>query len=151
VTEYRFYYPIQIRYNDLDAQWHVNNARFFTFIEAARFAYLIHLGLFDGKAFHDMEMIVADVQVSFLAQIRLGQNIRVGVRISRMGNKSMDMEAQIEDQDSGETLATSKTVIVAYDYHTRKSIPISERWRQVISAFEGIPPGPELAQGSASK
>lgn len=151
MTAFRFYYPIQIRYSDLDAQWHVNNARFFTFIEAARFAYLIHLGLFDGKAFHDMEMIVADVQVSFLAQIRLGQNIRVGVRISRMGNKSMDMEAQIEDQDSGETLATSRTVIVAYDYHARKSKPISERWRQVVSAFEGISPGPEPAQGGASK
>ncbi|NPV74913.1 MAG: acyl-CoA thioesterase [Anaerolineae bacterium] len=151
MSTYRFYYPIQVRYGDLDPQWHVNNARFFTFIEAARFAYYIHLGLFDGKSFHDLETIIADVRVSYLASILLGQNIRVGVRISRLGNKSMDLEAQIEDQDSGKVLATCKAVTVAYDYRAGKSKPISDHWRQVISAFEGISPGPDPAPGSASK
>lgn len=145
MTPYRFYYPIQTRYGDLDPQWHVNNARFFTFVEAARTAYFIHLGLFDGRNYHDMEAIVADVHISYLAPILLGQNIRVGVRITRLGNKSMEMEAQIEDQDSGETLSVSKTILVSYDYRANKSKPVSERWRQVIAAFEGISAGPEPA------
>lgn len=142
---FKFYYPIQVRFGDLDPFWHVNNARFFTFIEAARFAYYIHLGLFDGQSFHDLETIIADVHLSYLAPITLGQNIRIGIRVSRLGNKSMDLEAVIEDQDTGKIMATCKAVTVAYDYQVNQSKPIADKWRCAISTFEGISPGPDPA------
>jgi acyl-CoA thioester hydrolase len=37
--EIRFYLPIQVRYGDIDPQWHVNNARFFTHMEQGRVPY----------------------------------------------------------------------------------------------------------------
>jgi acyl-CoA thioester hydrolase len=61
MNSYRFEYPITVRYGDLDPQWHVNNARFLTFAEQARFAYLMRLGLFDGKSFWDLPLIVGDI------------------------------------------------------------------------------------------
>ena len=60
MSTFHFIYPIQIRYGDLDPQWHVNNARFVTYLEQSRFAYLVELGLFDGKGFFDLGLIVAD-------------------------------------------------------------------------------------------
>ncbi len=76
MADYKFYYPIQIRYSDLDPQWHVNNARFLSFIESARLAYIQHLNLWDGKSFRDLGLIVADAHLVYLKPIELGQNIQ---------------------------------------------------------------------------
>ncbi len=142
---FKYYIPVLIRYGDLDPQWHVNNSRFLTFIEQARFSYLMNLGLFDGKSYLDFELIVADVHVAFLAPIKLEQKIRVGARVSRIGNKSLTFEYLIEDEDTGQAVGRAETVMVAYDYHAQASKPVSELWRTRIAAFEGLPDSPQPA------
>jgi len=141
MADFRFYYPISVRYGDLDPQWHVNNARFVTYIEQARIAYVMELGLFSGESFFDLGLIVADVHMAYLRPIKITQNIRVGVRVSRLGNKSMFFEYAIEDADTGEVAATAETVMVSYDYHADRSRILPDEWRQRISEFEGIPAG----------
>ncbi len=138
MAEFRFYYPIQVRYGDLDPQWHVNNARFNTYIEQGRFEYLLHLGLFDGVDFNSLGLIVADVHIAYLAPIEINHSVRVGVRTSRIGNKSLVFEYIVQDAVSGELFAKAETVMVAYDYKTHQSIPVSPEWRSAIGAFEGV-------------
>ena len=137
MSNFNFYLPLQVRYGDLDPQWHVNNARTVTFIEAGRFAYLRQVGLWDGESFLDLPMIVADVHVSFLAPIFYTQEIRVGVRVSRIGTKSVTFEYAIEDVKTGQVTTRAETVMVYYDYHTHSSCPVSAEWRAKISAIEG--------------
>lgn len=137
MEEYKFVYPMQVRYGDLDPQWHVNNARFLTFIEQARFAYLVELGIFDGKDFFEVPFIVADIHVAYLAPIHLTQTIEVRMRTGKLGNKSLRFDYLIADSKTGEELARAETVMVAYDYHTRQSMPIKESWRQAILDYEG--------------
>ena len=137
MESFKFFYPLQVRYADLDPQWHVNNAHFLMFLEQTRFAYLIETGLFDGKSFFDLGLIVADVHVTYRAPIDLSQKIRVGCRVSRIGNKSLTFEYQIEEESTGLVFATAETIMVAYDYHAHRSIPVSEEWRKKIAAYEG--------------
>jgi acyl-CoA thioester hydrolase len=137
MSNYRFYYPLQVRYGDLDPQWHVNHAHTVTLIEQGRFAYLHAAGLFDGHTFSELGLIVADVHIAYLAPIAPNQPIRVGVRVSRIGNKSLIFENEIEDVTTGQTLIRAETVMVAFDYHTQTSMPVSQDWRQKIAAFEG--------------
>jgi acyl-CoA thioester hydrolase len=138
MTEYNFYYPIQIRYSDLDPQWHVNNSRFLSFIESARLAYIQHLNLWDGKSFMELGLIVADAHLVYLKPIQLDQNIRIGTRVTRIGNKSLDFDYQIEDADNGMVMSTATTVMVAYSYHTLSTIRVTDEWREAISTFEQI-------------
>ncbi|MHB0967603.1 MAG: acyl-CoA thioesterase [Chloroflexi bacterium] len=142
MSEFRFYLPLQLRYGDLDPQWHVNNARFLTFMEHVRFTYVHQLGLFKGNNFLDFPLIVADAHISFLAPIEYDEQIRVGMRISRIGNKSLTMEYIIENQDTGEVKSRAEFVMVTYNYNQKKSVPVWPEWRQIISAYEGIEPGP---------
>jgi|GEM_PF-92190 len=137
MNSFNFYSPLQVRYGDLDPQWHVNNAHFVMFLEQARFTYLTHVGLFDGKSFFDLRLIVADVHVTYRAPIDLEQKIRVGCRVSHIGNKSLTFEYQIEEEGTGLIFATAETIMVAYDYHTHQSIQVSQEWRSKITAFEG--------------
>jgi acyl-CoA thioester hydrolase len=137
-AEFKFYIPVEVRYSDLDPQWHVNNTRYLIYIEQARLEYLKHLGLFDSQNFLDLKMIIADVHVSFLAPILLGQNVRVGTRAARIGSKSITFEYRIEDADSGLLLATGEVVGVTYDYRAHATIPVPTDWREKIGAFEGV-------------
>ena len=137
MSDYKFNYPITVRYGDLDPQGHVNNARYLTYMEQARVAYIRHLGLWSGGSFLDVGIILADAQITFKRAIHWGQNVQVGVKCTRLGNKSFDMKYRIFDGDSDEEMATASTVLVAYDYRSGKPIPIPEEWREKITAFEG--------------
>lgn len=142
MADFRFFHPIEVRYGDLDPQWHVNNAKFLTYFEQARISYVSHLGLWDGRSFLDIGFILASVSVNFHAPVIFRQNIRVGVRVTRLGNKSLEMSYLLEDADTGQALATGSSVMVTYDYRTQTTIPLPEDWRQKIAAFEQIPPYP---------
>lgn len=137
MTDFNFHLALEPRYGDLDPQWHVNNARYLSFMEQARMAYLLHLGLWDGQDFNKLGLIVADIHVAYLAPMVLWQKVDLGLRISRIGNKSLTFEYQFTDHASGQVLANAESVMVAYDYERHTSIPVSTEWRQKINQFEG--------------
>jgi len=136
MLECHFYHPIEVRYGDLDPQGHVNNARYLTYIEQARIAYVRELGLWNGKSFQDIGIILAEASVSYKAAILWGQIVRVGVSISRLGTKSFDWAYVIEDSETRKIHATAATVQVAYDYHSSQTIPIPADWRKTITEYE---------------
>lgn len=138
MDSFRLTIPIDVRYSDLDPQWHVNNAKFLSYLEQARVAYIRGLGLWDGKDFFTIGLIVADVHIAYLAPINLGQRVRVGIRVAHIGNKSLRFEYRIEDEDSGAACATAESVMVAYDYNANTSMRVPDDWRAKISAFEGL-------------
>ncbi len=138
MPEFRFYHPIEVRYGDLDPQGHVNNAKFMTYMEQARVHYIKSLGLWDASSFLDTGFILAEARVTFLAPIRFTHQVRVGVRVSRLGNKSLDMQYRLEEAQTRQELATGSSVQVAYDYRQSKTIPLSDSWRLAIREFEGL-------------
>ena len=139
MSEFRFFHPIDVRYGDLDPQGHLNNAKYLTYFETGRIQYLVHLGLFKpGDSFTNINVIMADAHVTFKAAVEYGTNVEVGVRISRIGNKSMTSEYIIVDADTGQELATGSSVLVAYDYRNGQTLPVSDEWRRVIGEFESL-------------
>lgn len=139
MTAFRFYHPIEIRYGDLDPQGHVNNAKYLTYFEQTRVSYVVNLGLWGGGSFFEIGFILADIHLSFKAPLHFGQKVQVGTRVTRLGNKSLTMEYALEDTETGQTLAISSSVLVTYDYHRGKTIPIPEHWRKAITDFENLP------------
>jgi len=138
MTDFHFYHLIEVRYGDLDPQGHVNNAKFQTYMEQGRVFYLKQLKLWEGGSFLDLGFILADVQITFRRAIQFGDPIRVGVRITQIGNKSMTSEYRIEDVRDASEFASGSSVLVAYDYHNHRSVPIPEEWRKAILQFEGM-------------
>jgi acyl-CoA thioester hydrolase len=139
MPEIHFTYPIEVRYVDLDPQGHVNNAHFLTYFEQARVNYLIHLGLFSkNQSFLEIGIILADAHITFQSPVLFGTDVRVGVCVSRLGNKSMTMEYRMFDAASNQGLASGSTVLVTFDYRSQQTIPIPDAWREKISAFEHL-------------
>ncbi|PWH18840.1 MAG: acyl-CoA thioesterase [Anaerolineae bacterium] len=138
MEQFKFFHPIEVRYGDLDPQGHVNNAKTVTYLEQARIQYIKQLNLWQGGSFLDIGIILAEIRVTYKAPIHFGQAVRVGVRVTRLGNKSFEMAYRVEDVETMAELATASTIQVAYDYRQQKSIPIPDTWRRAISAFEGL-------------
>ena len=115
-----------VRFRDLDSLGHVNNAVFLTYLEEARIAYLVPLGA------EASDMILARVEIDFRAPLRMGDDLEIGVRPARIGTKSFDLEYEVH---SGVTLAAeAKTVLVSYDYATRRPVELPESWREALAA-----------------
>ena len=139
MADFHFYHPIEVRYGDLDPQGHVNNAKFLTYFEQARVQYMIELGLFTrDQSFMKIGVIIADIHITYFEPIYFGQNIKVGVRAVRFGNKSMTWEQNVVDEVSGKEVAKGEVVIVTYDYKEEKTISIPQEWRDKIIEFEGL-------------
>ncbi len=138
MADFRFLHPIEVRYGDLDPQGHVNNASYLTYLEQARIAYIRQLGLWESDSFLDVGIILADAQISFQKPIVFHDRIRVGVKITHLGNKSMTMQYQIMGEANEAIFASASTVLVTYDYHQQATILIPENWRTIIQAYENL-------------
>jgi len=139
MTNFKFFHPIEVRYGDLDPQGHVNNAKHLTYFEQARVHYLIGLGLFSrDQSFMEIGVVIADIHIAYKSPIHYGNNIKVGVKTAKIGNKSVTMEQCVMDSDSGEIMSSGTVVMVTYDYRDLKPIPVPDAWRKKISEFEGL-------------
>jgi acyl-CoA thioester hydrolase len=138
MAEFRFYHTMEVRWADIDSRRHVNNARYFTYMEQARVRYFEHLGLWDGKDVGQWGSVLAEARCTFLEPVFYGQQIRIGVRTSRLGDKSMEMAYSLQDVASGREVARGISIQVSYDYDQGQTMRVPDNWRQAIGAFEGL-------------
>lgn len=138
MSGYRFFHPIDVRYGDLDAQGHVNNAKFLTYFEQARVQYWVELGFFSKEqSFMEIGVIVADIHIRYKEPVRWGDLIRAGVRAAKLGTKSLTLDQCVESMADSRIHAAGTVVLVAYDYVKRQTMRIPGAWRRRIAEFEG--------------
>jgi acyl-CoA thioester hydrolase len=133
--EYRFALPIQVRFRDIDAMGHVNNAVYFSYMEQARISYLRALGL-TPECLGETSFIIAEATCRFKAPVSFGMPLVVRVRVAEMRGSSFFMDYSIEEQGTGRVMAVGRTANVVYDYAASKSVPIPPEWRAKIETFE---------------
>jgi acyl-CoA thioester hydrolase len=124
-----FIHRERVRFRDLDALGHVNNAVFLTYMESARTAWAFEHGLMTGVG--DLPLILARVEVDFRAPVGLGEVVETTIRPSRVGTKSFELEYEL--RANGRLVAEAKSVLVGYDYEEDRSIPIPDHWRKLLA------------------
>lgn len=117
VSEFPFVWRERVRFRDCDAMGHVNNAVYSTYLEQAR------IGVLGGLA----EFILARVEIDFRAELRAGEEVEIRTRCARVGTKSFDLEHEL--RADGRVVAEARSVLVAYDYDTGRSVPLPDAVR----------------------
>jgi acyl-CoA thioester hydrolase len=126
-----------IRWGDMDALSHVNNVQYFRYLESGRIAYMEDLLPGEHNSAH---LILADIQCSFLRQLRYPGTVEVGTRVSRIGRSSLQITCAIFLQGEELPAATGQAVIVWFDFAAQRSAPVPARLREAILARERIVP-----------
>jgi acyl-CoA thioester hydrolase len=134
LSQFRYFMPLDVRFADLDALQHVNHAKYFTYMEAARIQYVMDVLGWNGD-WSALGIIIAQATCQYKLPLVYGDKVKCYLRTSRLGGKSFDFEYLIERQD-GVIVAEGLTINVAYDYPTQSAIPIPDAWRQAMLAYE---------------
>jgi acyl-CoA thioester hydrolase len=131
--EERGYYPHRVteklRYGDTDRQGHVNNAVFSTLLEAGRVSYIYdpaHPLAGEACAF-----VIARLEVDFRAELNWPGDVVVGTAVAKIGRSSFELTQGLFQDDV--CAALSRSVIVQMDERTRRSHPLSDHTRAVLS------------------
>lgn len=129
-------HPIEVRFRDIDALGHVNNATILTFIETARVPYVEGLGLWSmAQPVLEIPFVVAQIDCNFRTPIFLGQQVEVGTRVVMVGRSSLRLEHRVEAD--GKLAADGHCVLVFMDVQTGQSAAITPSMIAKIEAFEG--------------
>lgn len=130
----RFVREVDVRFHDLDAMGHAHHTLPLIYLEEARAAYWREVA--GREAVTDIDYVMAEVTVRFHGRIEYPSQLAVGLRVSRIGTKSFDMEFEIRSSD-GELKASGRTVQVMYDYGNGKAKEVPTEIRSRIVAYEG--------------
>ena len=144
---FRFSHPMEVRFGDLDALGHVNNAKYFTYMETARLLYFRDVVGWSGTP-GELGVILARIDCDFKLPLLMADPIQVYARIMRIGTKSFNIEYIIVRETDQAEAARGTSVQVAYDYERSLTMPVPEEWRAKMIAYE---PGLIAAPGSRSR
>jgi acyl-CoA thioester hydrolase len=127
---------VPLRFRDIDAMGHVNNAVFFTLFEEGRKAFLEQvLGIVDPS---DYPFILARLSCDFVKPLRLGDSISVHVWIGEVGKKSFIFKYSIVDRDEDENIyAAGESTMVLFDYRENKTVPIRPEILEKLEEYRG--------------
>lgn len=128
--------PLQVRFRDVDAFGHVNNAVFFSYVELARIRYLLDV-LEPQTSFDRLPLILARVELDFRSPIQFGEEVGVATRVDRIGRTSFGMSHRMTAGPDDRLAADVQTVLVVYDYDTARPLPVPDEWRRRIGDYEG--------------
>jgi len=119
--KYRFKEEIKVRFADLDAYGHVNNATFFTYLETARTN--TFLSTFNKLMEKGILLIVVKAECSYLKPITLIDRVFVEFGITSKGKTSFVIEYEINNGKSV-TFATASTTMVCLDKNSGKPVKV---------------------------
>ncbi len=112
-----------VRWGDLDAFGHVNNATYLVYAQEARYAWSKML-----------EMVVARAEVDFVAPIYTGDfYLDIEIWVNKIGNSSFGLTYEMKNGD--ELVARVKTVQVTVSMETKKSRPINDAEREFLTQY----------------
>lgn len=131
-NSYGYEREITVRYRDVDAMGHVNNAVYATYLEEARRGYTEDVL---GLSVLDADAVVASLSIEFERSITLGARVTVGLGVTDIGNSSFRMGYEV--RADGEVAATAETAHVVIDPESETSRPIPEEVRERMREFEG--------------
>src|SRR5207245_10693698 len=132
----KFSIDLPVQFRDIDVMGHVNNATYLQYMETARIELARSLGqIREGFC---ASFIVASARCEFRKPIRDERRITVSVWVSRIGDRSWDLDYSIRGP-RGVEFAVGRTTQVAYDYNTRSSVQISGKLKKKLAKYIGPP------------
>ncbi|MCS7207585.1 MAG: acyl-CoA thioesterase [Dehalococcoidia bacterium] len=146
--DFRFHFPLRVRWADCDPLGHVFHGRYLEFTEQAQGEYYRNLGTsiyrLAQKGYFDT--IVVKVTAEYFAPALVDDLLDIYTRVSRLGVKSITMLSEIYRQGEERLLCRVEVVYAGWDGAAQRTKPVPEDLRRLISHFEATGEVLPLAQ-----
>jgi len=129
----RYVTQVRVRWSDLDAFRHVNNAKTVTLLEEARIDWL-----FSDAARHGVQrltegIVVAKLEIEYKRPIGMDVPVTVSMGVTSLGNASFTIDYLVSQ--AGACAATASTVLVPVDPVTFRPRRLDERERAFLARY----------------
>lgn len=121
-------YKLNPRFSETDALGHINNTVHPVWFEEGRTPIF---ELFCPKMdLNDWYIIIAKIDVEFLAETHYGQEVEIRTSIKKLGNTSMTVNH--EAWQAGGMVARGTAVVIHFDHKEKVSKPIPDDIRAIL-------------------
>src|ERR1035437_3990346 len=114
--EFKSIMRFRVPFCEIDMLQHVNNAAYVVWAETVRCVYFDEIlgeSLTGAKG-----IILAKLEIDYELPLYYQEQVAIGCRVARMGNKSFDFSYEIWSETSNQRAAHCKTTVVAFNYET---------------------------------
>lgn len=126
---------IPIRWGDMDAMGHVNNAVYFRYMETARIEWVTSLGVAPDPTGEGI--VIVNAFCNFIRQLEYPGTVLIKTFVSAPGRSSFDTWVTMERTDQhGVVCATGGATVVWVDFPAQKSAPLPDWLRQRLSGAQ---------------
>ena len=126
---------IDVRFRDLDALGHVNNAVYFTYFEEGRKSFFDNL--YPERDLYDFRFILAHISCDFIKQVTLKDRLSLHMTVGDIGSKSFKLYYELTGRENYETVfAKAESVQVCYDYKSNATVRVSDELKQQLSKYK---------------
>jgi len=126
----KFSIELPVQFRDIDVMGHVNHATYFQYMETVRVELARSLGQVT-EGFRS-SFILASARCEFKKPITDERRITVAVWVSKIGDRSWDLDYSIHGPKRVE-YAVGRTTQVAYDYKTRSAVQVSGKLKRKLA------------------
>ncbi len=127
-----FRFALEVRWGDMDAFHHVNNAQYLRYLEEARVRWLESL---PGVSLRDrIAPVLAASNINYRTPIEWPHEVVVELFVERIGSKSITVSHRMLSSSDASTLfADGSVVLVWIDSQTGKSVPLPDALRAALA------------------
>lgn len=130
----RYSYDCAVRWSDLDAYGHVNNARFLTLYEEARAALMFLTARAEGISTLEAGTVIARHEVDYLRPVDFGEPVRIELWLAEIRNASFRVFYELFD--AGRLASRATSVLVPYDLAAGRPRRLSAAERDFLSRWQ---------------
>lgn len=133
MSGFRYTADQEIRFADLDAYGHVNNALYFTYLENVRVkVFEEHFGRFLES---DLMFLVARAECDYRQPISLYDRLQITIEAPLVKHSSFEFHYRLHDAEE-RTFATARTLMVCFDPRSSKPVAMPGRIRDFFRGAE---------------
>ena len=129
----RYVAEVRVRWSDLDAFGHVNNARTLTLLEEARVDWLFVEAARNGVARLTQGVVVSRMEIDYRRAIGFGPPVTVSMGVPELGAASFTIDYDVSVD--GDCAATARSVLVPVNPVTFRPRRLDPAERQFLTQY----------------
>ena len=127
------HYAVNVRFSDVDVYGHVNNVKYFEYLQEARIRWMA--AVTRGMEVPPIHIVVAQTDVDYRRPILLRQEpYELWTSLGRLGDRSLTLDSEICDGD--DVLARARVTTVFFDLEAQRSVSPPAQLRERLT--EGL-------------
>ena len=132
-----YFFPIQVRFADTDAQGHVFFGNYLTFFDEAVSGLLRAIGWsYQEMRERGLDLVYAHVECDYQRPAVFEELLHVYPHVARIGTTSVTFECEARHAASGDRVASGKMVVVVRDWRSGAKVEVPTAFRDAVAQFE---------------